>query len=365
MPGWAERGGRQRRAFVVGGTLLGIAVVMLLAAWRSTGFLSDLLLNLGSSVVLAAISYVIFDPLFEEARRARVQEHLSFDQRAFVTRLHRSGRRVRILDTWTILLERTHREETLGAVRAALGNGAQVQLLLLDPDCTAAQQRSEELERQRVDVPRQIRTNLRHLTAFQSALDPALRHRLQVRLYDASPSIQLYQWDGRALISFFPIGKLSFNVPQLEVDMDSPWGGFVHARFEELWEHEQATVNLERYWSVTVTLRHDDSDVVEVQVPYVTVEGQHYVDCPGFRVTGPLTVRAVLPPRAPGAAPGVFGLAEPTDTDRTPAATVKRHFDQKYGHGDGQRAIRRLVPTPGGPRTPAPRSAAAGDAHGR
>ncbi|RAO44761.1 hypothetical protein GAR06_03764 [Micromonospora saelicesensis] len=365
MPGWAGRGGRQRRAFVVGGALFAIAVVMLLAAWRSTGFLSDLLLNLGASVVLAAISYVIFDPLFEEARKARVQEHLSFDQQAFVTRLHRSGRRVRILDTWTILLEQRHREDTLSAVRAALANGAQVQLLLLDPDCTAAQQRSEELERQRVDVPRQIRTNLRHLAAFAEALDSRLRHRLQVRLYDASPSIQLYQWDGRALISFFPIGKLSFNVPQLEVDMDSPWGGFVHARFEELWEHEQATLDLERYWSVTVTLRHDESDVVEVRAPFVTVDGQHYVDCRGFRVTGPLTVRAVLPPRAPGAAPGVFALAEPADGDRTPVAVVKRHFDQKYGHDDGERDVRRLVPPPGDARTPAPRPATAGDTHAR
>ncbi|MFF4879832.1 DUF5919 domain-containing protein [Micromonospora sp. NPDC000668] len=367
MPEWAGRGGRQRRAFGVGGTLLGVAALMLLAAWRSTGFLSDLLLNLGASVVLAAISYVIFDPLFEEARKARVQEHLSFDQQAFVTRLQRAGRRVRILDTWTILLEQRHREETLAAVRAALTNGSQVQLLLLDPDCTAAQQRSEELERQRVNVPRQIRTNLRHLAAFSDALDPRLRHRLQVRLYDASPSIQLYQWDGRALISFFPIGKLSFNVPQLEVDMDSPWGGFVHARFEELWEHEQATVNLEQYWSVTVTLRHDDSDVVEVQVPYVTVDGQHYIDCRAFRLTRPLTVRAVLPPRAPGAAPTVFALAELADGDRTPAATVARTFDQKYGPGDGERAVRRLVsqPSGGGPRTPAPRSTAAGDPHGR
>ncbi|MFC4016983.1 DUF5919 domain-containing protein [Micromonospora sp. GCM10011542] len=366
MPGWGGRGGRQRRAFVVGGALLGVATVMLIAAWRSTGFLSDLLLNLGASVVLAAISYVIFDPLFEEARKARVQEHLSFDQQAFVTRLHRAGRRVRILDTWTILLEQRHREETLHAVRSALANGAQVQLLLLDPDCTAAQQRSEELERQRVDVPRQIRTNLRHLAAFQEALDPRLRHRLQVRVYDASPSIQLYQWDGRALISFFPIGKLSFNVPQLEVDMDSPWGGFVHARFEELWEHGEATLGLERYWSITVTLRHDDSDVVEVQVPYVTVEGQHYIDCRAFRLTRPLTVRAPLPPRTPGSTPGVFALAEPADGDRTPPASVARHFDQKYGPGDGKRALRRLVPQPpAGTRTPAPRSTAVVDPHGR
>ncbi|GAB3937743.1 DUF5919 domain-containing protein [Micromonospora vulcania] len=365
MPEWAGRGGRQRRAFLVGGTLLGFAVVMLLAAWLSTGFLSDLLLNLGASVVLAAISYVIFDPLFEEARKARVQEHLSFDQQAFVARLHRAARRVRILDTWTILLEQRYREETLAAIRSALANGAQVQLLLLDPDCAAAQQRSEELERQRVDVPRQIRTNLRHLTAFQDALDPRLRHRFQVQLYDASPSIQLYQWDGRALISFFPIGKLSFNVPQLEVDMDSPWGGFVHARFEELWEHGQTTVNLDRYWSVMVTLLHDESDVVEVQVPYVTVDGQHYIDCRAFRLARPLSVRAGLPPRAAGAAAAVFALAEPADGDRTPAASVIRHFDQKYGRGDGERALRRLVPQPNGPRTPEPRSAAAGDAHGR
>ncbi|SCF14935.1 hypothetical protein GA0070607_6148 [Micromonospora coriariae] len=65
----------------------------------------------------------------------------------------------------------------------------------------------------------------------------------------------------------------------------------MHARFEELWEHEQATLDLERYWSVTVTL---------------------------------------------------------------------------YGPGNGERAIRRLAPQqPGGPRTPAPRSSAAGDTHGR
>ncbi|MGK5740485.1 DUF5919 domain-containing protein [Micromonospora sp. URMC 103] len=360
--GWRRgRTPRQRRAFAVGGGLLGAATVMLLAAWRSTGFLSDLLLNLGASVVLAAISYVIFDPLFEEARKARVQEHLSFDQQAFVARLHRSGRRVRILDTWTILLEQRHRETTLDAVRAALRNGAQVQLLLLDPDCTAAQQRSEELERQRVDVPRQIRANLRHLAAFHRSLEPALKPRLQVRIYDASPSIQLYQWDGQALISFFPIGKLSFNVPQLEVDMDSPWGGFVHARFEELWKHQQATLPLERYWSITVTLHDGDSDVAEVQVPYVLVDGRHYIDCRAFRLSRPLTARAQLPARTPGPA-RVFALVDPADGDPVPVASVARHFDQKYGPGDGERTILRLVPQRAAEaRTPAPRSPAAAD----
>ncbi|MFC8850488.1 MULTISPECIES: hypothetical protein [unclassified Micromonospora] len=353
------RSRRQRRSLLVGGALLGAAVGMLLAAWRSAGFLSELLLNLGASVVLAAISYAVFDPLFEEARRARVQEHLSFDRKGFVERLQHSRRRVRILDTWTILLERGQRDATLRAMLAVLAKGATVQLLLLDPDCTAAQQRGEELERQRIDVPGQIRANLRHLAAFRQSLEPSLRSRLQVRVYDASPSIQLYQWDARALISFFPIGKLSFNVPQLEVDMDSPWGGFVHARFEELWMHEQATLPLDRYWSTTITLRHDHSDVVEMPAEYVSVDGQHYVDCRALRLARPLTVRAQLPPHARAAEAREYALVEPADGDRMPAARVARLFDQKYGPGDGGRAILRLAPEGAedgrvpGPRSPA------------
>jgi hypothetical protein len=319
---------------------------MLVWAWRTTGFASDLLLNLGSSVVLAAVSYVVFDPLFDEARKARVQEHTSFDQQSFIEVLRRTSRRVRILDTWTILLEPRHREETLRAIRAALEQGAQVQVLLLDPDCMAAQQRSEELEKQRVDVPGQIRENLRHLYGFRQALDDRLRSRLQVHVYDASPSIQLYQWDGQALISFFPIGKVSFNVEQLEVDMASPWGEFVHARFEELWQHPQATLTLEDYWATTVVLQHADSDMARNQLPYVVIDGWHYIDCHTFHLTrdavGALRVRARLPRQAAGPTPEVFTLAEVGGGDGRPLSVVRQGFDDKYGAGP-DRAAERMV----------------------
>jgi hypothetical protein len=348
---FTDRAGRQRRAIIRGGLLLVTSVAMLVWAWRTQGFARDLLLNLGASVVLAAISYAIFDPLFEEARKARVQEHISFDQDAFIQVLARTGRRVRILDTWTILLERRHRDETLRAVRAALEQGAQVQVLLLDPDCAAAQQRTDELEKQRVNVPGQIKANLRQLHGFWDTLDNQLRPRLQVHIYDASPSIQLYQWDGHALISFFPIGKLSFNVPQLEVDMASPWGEFVHARFEELWGHHQATLTLEKYWSAPVVLRHADSDMAKHRVPYVTVDGNHYIDCNTFHLTrdvvGALTVSTHLPPRTSGSGPGVFTLAEVTADDATPLAVVSQRFEEKYGteaDGTAGRMILRLVP---------------------
>ncbi|MFC7547814.1 hypothetical protein [Plantactinospora sp. GCM10030261] len=133
-------------------------------------------------------------------------------------------------------------------------------------------------------------------------------------------------------------------MPQLEVDIDSPWGGFVHARFEELWQHEQATLTLDQYWSTAVTLRHGDSDVVEVRVPYVSVDDQHYIDCQALRLTRPLTVRAHLPLRTRGSSADVFALVEPAEDDRAPAASVRRVFDQKYGRGSGDRIILRLAP---------------------
>lgn len=90
-----------------------------------------------------------------------------------------------------------------------------------------------------------------------------------------------------------------------------------------------------------VTLRDGDSDVAEVRVPYVEVDGQHYIDCAAFRLSRPLTARAELPPRAGGPAPAAFGLVEPADGDH---AAVVRQFDQKYGDGDAKRLILRLVP---------------------
>lgn len=351
VPSWrriGHRARRQRRALVRGGPLLAISAAMLLWAWRSSGFASDLLLNLGSSVVLAAVSYVIFDPLFDEARKARVQEHTSFDQQTFIDVVEQTSRRVRILDTWTILLERRYRDETLRAIGTALRQGAQVQVLLLDPDCTAAQQRGEELEKQRIDVPGQIRQNLRFLSRYRDGLDAALRRRLEVHIYDASPSIQLYQWDGHALISFFPIGKLSFNVPQLEVDMASPWGEFVHARFEELWQHPQATLDLRDYWSAPVVLQHDDADMAANRLPYVTLGGRHYIDCRTFHLTrqvvDQLTVRAQLPREAGGPAPATFTLAGVPAGETPSPAAVRQAFDDKYGP-EPDRMLLRLVLT--------------------
>lgn len=344
------RGGTRRRArtLVIGGVLLATAVGMLVGARLTRGFNSDLLLNLGASMVLAAASYVIFDPIFDEARRARVQEHERFDRAAFIERIRYTDRNIRILDTWTLLLDGRNRDDTLSAMRRALRQGARIRVLLLDPDSSAARQRTEELERRQIDVTAQIMENLRHLHQFRTGLTAAdHRARFKVSVYDASPSIQLYQWDSRALISFFPIGKVSFDVPQLEVDMASPWGQFVDRRFDELWDHRDHIRSLDRYWRLTVILTHGDVRIDSVPVPYVSVDDQIYIDGTGELATrlaahvlqdhaeqpadmASFGVLAVWPPRRTGQPSRPFDLHRVQDQDTPGRAEVAALFDQKY-----------------------------------
>jgi hypothetical protein len=336
------------RTLIIGGLLLAISAGMLVVAWSVRGFTSDLLLNLGSSLVLAAVSYVIFDPIFDEARKARVQEHERFDQAGFIERMRETDRSIRILDTWTILLDGRSRNRTFSAMRVALEQGATIRVLLLDPNSAAAQQRTEELERRQIDVTAQIMDNLRNLYTFREQLDrPEMRSRLKVCVYDASPSIQLYQWDGRALISFFPIGKFSFDVPQLEVDMASPWGQFVDRRFDELWDHGDHIRTLDRYWRLTVTLAHGGKRLESVPVPYVSAGERIYIDGTGHlanqlaeqvlnargeQPAGAPSFRALAPwpPRRSGQQTRDFDLIRLDDRQEPGPAEILALFDRKY-----------------------------------
>jgi len=346
--------------------LLLASIGMLVAAEAMRGFAGDLLLNLGSSLVLAAVSYLIFDPIFDEARKARVQEHDRFDQASFIDRMRETHRNIRILDTWTLLLERRNRSRTFDAMREALDQGATIRVLLLDPNSAAALQRTEELERREIDVAAQIMDNLRQLYLFRHQLQsPEMKSRLKVCVYDASPSIQLYQWDDRALISFFPIGEVSFDVPQLEVDMASPWGQFVDRRFDELWDQRDHVLSLDRYWLLAVTLTQGTERLDTVPLPYVAAEHEVYLDGTGSLANrlaervlhvqdgqpdgaAPFGAFAVWPPRRSGRQTRSFDLIR-LDEEHTPGPVeVLGLFDRKYGRYQqvrpGEVFLLRLVP---------------------
>ncbi len=352
-PGWSRPRGRPRRALAGFGVLSLAAVVMLVLARLYHGYLSDLLMNLGASLIMVAFGYVIFDPLFEEARKARVEEHLRFDHEAFSARVAASRHSVSILETWTGLLEDAHRAGFTDALRTALRAGVEVRMLLLDPDSAAAAQRTEELRH--VSVSTLIRDNLRHLYQFAAELEPAQQRRLTVRVYDASPSIQLYQWDDKALISFFPIGVRAYDAPQIEAYLASPWGDFVQGRFDDLWQHD-STRALAEYMTLAVTVRTGGRDLVDCATGYVVWdEDGYYLD--GATMVNELTdhgvsalsVQTHRPLGTHGALGSDFSLTRVDEHHSPGRADLAALFSGKYGPlpGDGdatRRIILRLVP---------------------
>ncbi len=321
-------------------------VLLLLAWWSAEGFARELWLSLGASMVIVAFSFLIFDPLFEDARKARVEEHLRFDHEEFSASVAASTTRIAILETWTGLLEDRHRPAFVAALRGALSRRVTARFLLLDPDSAAAQARAEELEH--VNVRRLIMDNLRHLHELSRELPPAARGRLQVRVYDALPSIQLYQWDDKALFSFFPIGIRAYDAPQLEAYIESPWGEFVRGRFDELWQHE-STRSLADYMALRLAVRLAEIELTRCVAPFVTYDTDRYVD--GVVLVDHLTDHGIgqLRVRAGEGPDGElseldYTLVRVAEQDPVRAAVLAL-FEAKYGlpPGNEHRLVLRLL----------------------
>jgi Domain of unknown function (DUF5919) len=268
---------RVRHLVAIG--VLGIGAIVLLTEARFVnGYWQGLCLNLGASLVMVIATFLIFNPIFAEIRAVTSQEHPRLDYDAFIEHVRRTHGTVCILETWTGALEEPYRRRFLEAVQQALQRGARVRILLLDPDAAATEQRTEEIHRRR-DVRQEIMTNLLDLRRLWSMLDESVRRRLEVRIYSASPSVQLYRWDDKAYLSFFPLGALAYDTPQLETFMNTPWGEFVDRRFDELWE-DTGTRDLAAYWSTTLTLVHPDGRVEDCQADYVVEEEVWYLSIP-------------------------------------------------------------------------------------
>lgn len=346
-----RRGLRSRLRRVAGSLALVVLSVALLAWGRAAeGYDRDVLLNIGASIVIVALTYAIFDPLFEELRRSRVEEHPRLDDEEFSAHVAGAQAMVAIMDTGSHLLEGGGRERFLRALRAALHNGVVVRVLLLDPDSAAASQRAEEIRP--VDVREVLVDNLRRLNDFAGSLDREPRTRFQVRIYDASPSIHMFRWDDKALISFFPIGARASASPHLEVFMASPLGEFVASRFDELWAHP-STRRLDEYVCLPLTVNHGHRVLRSCEVHFVVaadeccIDGSPMVDQLTDHGTGPLEVRLSRPLTVHGWSGTSFRLVRVDgDAERVRVLAL---FDAKYGPrnvtGPGRARIAlRLIP---------------------
>ncbi|RCJ17501.1 hypothetical protein A6770_33965 [Nostoc minutum NIES-26] len=146
------------------------------------------------------------------------------------------GRNIYILETFTKLAtEDKLFWEFSEAIKKALKDGSKVQLLFIHPDSDAARQRAEELSKviPPVNVPESIEKTLARF--YQLEIESNNPNKLQIKLYDATPTIAMHRWGEEAYVSFFPVNKRSDEAPNLKLSTVTTFGRYCVKKFEELW----------------------------------------------------------------------------------------------------------------------------------
>jgi hypothetical protein len=342
---------RPRRRQAVWASVLGFAgLALLVAAQDAAGFTQDVMINIGASVVMVALSFIVFDPIFEDMRKNAVEEHRTLNHDQLVANIATARSVVEIMETWTGLLEERHHDRFLTAIHQALRSGVEFRVLLLDPDSAAAAQRAEELHHAQVQLL--IVENLRELYRLHRGLEPDQARRFQVRVYDASPSIQLYRWDDKAFISFFPVGMRAYDTRQIEAFMTSPLGEFVSSRFDDLWG-SASTRPMDDFMHLHLAVRLDEEDLARAEAHFVRVGQSWFVD--GSAIADHLTdhgalrlsvvtLRPLSVDDDAGVSASAFDLVRVERNDRPRRAEVVAAFDTKYGDSHEHNPILRLVP---------------------
>jgi hypothetical protein len=229
---------RVRRGALLIAAAIGLLVGLCL--WFARGlpdFRENLLLNMAPELLTTLVTLLVIQPVLTRLEEERVREHLRLDYPSFCDKVAQTGDIVCVLDTFSYLLSGATAMRFAEAARTAIRRGATLRILLLDPDSMAARQRSHELS---ADVRREVMRNLRELRHLEARLPEDQRDRLQVRVYAAAPSIQLYRCGERMMVSFYPVDRLSGEGQQLEVRITTPLGSFVSERFAELWSRSRS-----------------------------------------------------------------------------------------------------------------------------
>jgi hypothetical protein len=333
-----------------------IAAGTLAAAGLADGFARDLLLNVGASLALVPPTYLVFAPIFERLRQtaAPIQEHTGLDRARLTDGIRGSRWMVEMMATFSSVLEEPYREAFLEALHSALRNGATVRILLLDPASIAVEQRTRELDG--LDVHELISANLRQLYGFTRRLDPALRRHLEIRIYDASPSMQLFRWDDKVLISFFPLHHRVAVARQIETYMFNPLGEFAQGRFDELWAAD-TTRAVEDYMQMLVEVHDTTGSPVTYRVGFVQHLDRVFIDATPLvanLVKHGIAGLRVRQPEADSAPALVMSQVDGSPPDQV--REICELFETKYGSTPSRDVIVQLFPAVPAPQAPPSRA---------
>jgi hypothetical protein len=320
---------RWRQNIAVLTVLIAVAVLLLASGWDSDQYRQNIVINIGADLVGVIVATFMITPTVRRAAEGRVREHPRLDYAWYVDQVAGATSHVRIMDTYSNLLDGPHTANFFRAAELALERQAVVQILLLDPGSLAATKRAHELNDP--DTRREIMRNLRALYKFRNTIRPVSMNRnFSVRIYTASPSITVYRWDEKALVSFFPTGKISGQGVQLEVTIGSPLGEFVNEKFNSLWA---ASEDLERFMRLPVTLTGIDIADRNFEVEFVYLDGRLYVN--DWRIVAQMAHRRTNTKLAYSRYDQqVLNELAIIDGDTQPElhAKISERFQEKYGH---------------------------------
>jgi hypothetical protein len=225
------------------GLVVGLAAILALG-WVGRAvqpYWPNFALNTAADLIGAVFTIYVITPIIERAGQGGVREHAELDYSQFLANAGRATGVIRILDTYSNLLAEPYAQRFEAMVREAVARGVSIRVLLINPTTMAAEQRDLELglaDELGPMLEHNLETVARLHRAFEQAGGPrglSTAADFQVRLYSSGPDVTMYRWDDRALVSFYPVGKLSGRAAQLEVTVDSPLGAFVNNRFQAVW----------------------------------------------------------------------------------------------------------------------------------
>jgi hypothetical protein len=162
------------------------------------------------------------------------------------------GKNIYILETFTKLAtEEKLFYEFSQAIKKALKDGSKVQLLFIHPDSDAARQRAEELSKVNppINVPESIEKTLARF--YQLGIESNNHSNLQIKIYDAAPTIAMHRWGEEAYVSFYPVNKRSDEAPNLKLSTVTTFGRYCVKKFEELWNKDSA-IHLNSYMKLKI-----------------------------------------------------------------------------------------------------------------
>jgi hypothetical protein len=269
---------RRRKLYVVALAvlLLTASVLLVIPRYQRSSLFSDLLVNIGATLLGVVVTVAILEPLIEHSRTPDEIIHFEFPYDRFLKGIEESKQEVRILGAWPYVMEEPWRDRFLAAVRQALSRRVHVRILILHPDSKAAEQRTQDLGIN-VDAQKEITGVLNELYRFLLALEEQDQRYFSVRIYSSLPPARIYRWDWRTISSFFPSGNLfGSDIRHYETNVASGLGAFVNEQFDLLWVDEN-TQTLMDYMTATIDVVDRSGARRAFRVKYICHEDGLYV----------------------------------------------------------------------------------------